>query len=42
MPKTYEIYADEAWTHCNPPLNRYWCFFGGIMGRSEDLEQFAI
>jgi hypothetical protein len=28
----YEISADEAWTHCSPPLNRYWCFFGGVFG----------
>jgi hypothetical protein len=39
MPKTFEIYADEAWTHSTPPPNRYWCFFGGIMGRSTDLDR---
>lgn len=40
MPEIYEIYADEAWTHCNPPLNRYWCFYGGILGRAADLDRF--
>lgn len=39
MSESYEIYADEAWVHCNPPLNRYWCFFGGILGRSADLDR---
>lgn len=27
----YELFADEAWTHTTPPLNRYWCFFGGFL-----------
>jgi len=38
----YEIWADEAWTHCGLPLNRYWCFFGGIMGPQSDLERLDI
>ena len=32
----YEIAADEAWTHTGLPLNRYWCFFGGIFGPEAD------
>ena len=32
MPTVYEIYADEAWTHGGEPPNRYWCFYGGILG----------
>lgn len=39
MPITYEIYADEAWTHGGQPLNRYWCFFGGIFGPESSLDQ---
>jgi hypothetical protein len=37
MPRIYEICADEAWTHGGVPLNRYWCFFGGIFGLESDL-----
>jgi len=36
----YEIYADEAWTHGNEPLNRYWCFHGGLFGTQPDLDRF--
>lgn len=39
MSHTYEIYADEGWTHCGQPLNRYWCFFGGILGPEATLER---
>lgn len=35
----HEIYADEAWTHGGLPPNRYWCFFGGIMGLAPDLDR---
>ncbi|HRI50280.1 MAG TPA: hypothetical protein PLW65_08860 [Pseudomonadota bacterium] len=35
----YELYADEAWTHINPPLNRYWCFFGGVFGETAPLDR---
>jgi len=34
----YEIWADEAWTH-GGELNRYWCFFGGVMGPQPDVER---
>lgn len=36
---TYEICADEAWTHTGPPLNRYWCFFGGLFGLESCLDR---
>jgi len=36
----YEIFADEAWTHSNEPLNRYWCFHGGIFGTQNNLDRF--
>jgi len=39
MTVIYEIYADEAWTHSSLPLNRYWCFFGGIFGQQCDLDR---
>lgn len=39
MTKLYEIYADEAWTHGGQPLNRYWCFHGGIFGTQESLDR---
>src|SRR5208337_5428505 len=35
----YEISADEAWTHTSLPLNRYWCFFGGIFGPEADCDR---
>ncbi|MCK6569718.1 hypothetical protein L6V77_01250 [Myxococcota bacterium] len=35
----FEIYADEAWTHGGEPLNRYWCFFGGILGLESALDR---
>ena len=38
MPK-YEICADEAWTHENDPDNRYWCFFGGLLGLTSDMDR---
>ena len=31
MPSIYEICGDEAWTHTNGALNRYLCFFGGLL-----------
>ena len=37
MPK-YELCADEAWTH-NDPANRYWCFFGGLLGLESDIDR---
>jgi hypothetical protein len=36
---TYEIYADEAWTHGGEPPNRYHCFFGGIFGETSSLDR---
>ncbi len=39
MPKTYEIYADEAWTHGAVPRNRYWCFLGGIFGPESQISK---
>lgn len=39
MPKIYELYADEAWTHSSPPLRRYWCFYGGVFGPEETLDR---
>lgn len=35
----YEIFADEAWTHGGIPLNRYFCFYGGIFGLASDLDR---
>lgn len=35
----YEITADEARTHESPPLNRYWCFFGGVFGLESDCDR---
>jgi hypothetical protein len=35
----YEISADEAWTHTSLPLNRYWCFFGGVFGPESDCDR---
>lgn len=35
----YIIYADEAWTHESPPLNRYHNFFGGIMGEEKYIDR---
>jgi hypothetical protein len=35
----YEISADEAWTHASLPLNRYWCFYGGIFGPESDCDR---
>jgi hypothetical protein len=34
----YELWADEAWTHGGEML-RYWCFFGGVMGPSKDIDR---
>ncbi len=34
----YEIVADEAWTHQSEPLNRRWCFFGGLLGRQHEID----
>jgi hypothetical protein len=31
MGKVYEICGDDSWTHCNLPLNRYWCFYTGLL-----------
>src|ERR1700734_1576782 len=42
MPRIYEICADEAWTHGGQPLNRYWCFFGGIFGFESDLAKLEL
>lgn len=39
MPRTYEIYADESWTHGSVPRNRYWCFLGGIFGTESQLSK---
>ena len=39
MTSIYEICADEAWTHTNKPLNRYWCFFGGLMGSERSADR---
>ena len=40
MCKTFEVFADEAWTHNNPlSLRRYWCFLGGVFGTSEDMDR---
>src|SRR5687767_7703008 len=38
MPKRYEIYVDEAWTH-SEPKQRYWCFYGGIFGEQSSLSR---
>lgn len=35
----FVIYADEAWTHNSPPLNRYHNFFGGIFGEEKYLDR---
>lgn len=35
---TYEIFVDEAWTH-GGDVRRYWCFYGGIFGTSQDLDR---
>ena len=39
MSLTYEICGDEAWTHTNLPLNRYWCFFGGLFALESDADR---
>ncbi|MFZ0828441.1 MAG: hypothetical protein WAO02_13560 [Verrucomicrobiia bacterium] len=39
MPRVYEICGDEAWTHTNKPLNRYWCFFGGLLASQSDSDE---
>ena len=39
MGRTYELCADEAWTHNNPPLNRYHCFIGGLFGERPDIDR---
>ncbi len=38
MPKSYEVCGDEAWVHGNLPLNRYWCFFGGLFGETPAID----
>ena len=35
------IYADEAWTHNSPPLNRYHNFFGGIFGEEKYIDKLT-
>ncbi len=42
MARIYELCADEAWTHGGTPLNRYWCFFGGIFGLESDLSKLEL
>ena len=37
-PVTYTVYADEAWTHTNQPLLRFWRFYGGAMVLSNRRE----
>jgi hypothetical protein len=39
MPLIYEISGDEAWTHTSQPLNRYWCFFGGLFALENDADR---
>ncbi len=39
MATTYEIYADEAWTHGGEPPNRYWRIYGGIFGVQSNLDR---
>jgi len=39
MPLIYEICGDEAWTHTSAPLNRYWCFFGGVLGLEPQMDR---
>ena len=34
----WEVYADESWTH-SEPKNRYWTFFGGILGSEPELSK---
>lgn len=34
---TYEMYADEAWTHQSSPLHRYHTFFGGAFGYEKQM-----
>ena len=38
MPAQYEICADESWTHESKPLNRYWCFYGGLFGEQSAVD----
>jgi hypothetical protein len=35
----FEIWADEAWTHGGGEPNRYWCFFGGVMGPQAAIDR---
>jgi hypothetical protein len=39
MALIYEICGDESWTHTSPPLNRYWCFFGGLFALQNDADR---
>jgi hypothetical protein len=39
MALIYEICGDEAWTHTSQPLNRYWCFFGGLFALESDADR---
>lgn len=38
MPRVYEICGDESWVNTDLPLNRYWCFFGGILSSQHDAD----
>jgi hypothetical protein len=38
MALQYEICGDEAWTHVNKPLNRYWCFWGGLLAQANEMD----
>jgi len=38
MPRVYEICGDESWVNTDPPLNRYWCYFGGILSSQQDAD----
>lgn len=39
MSELYELHADEAWTHDGGNSGRYWCFFGGVLGRARDIDR---
>jgi hypothetical protein len=38
MSRVYEICGDESWVNTDPPLNRYWCFFGGILSSKQEAD----
>jgi len=38
MPRVNEICGDESWVNTDPPLNRYWCYFGGILSSQQDAD----